>query len=271
MGLFSFIFKKKIPKKPKIGLALGSGGAKGYAELGVIKVLEENGIYPDVIGGTSIGSIIGAFLADGYTSTDIASLLETVDFKEIKSALMINMDTSGLKKVIDRYIGGLKIEELKKPFVAIGTDADTAEEFVFTKGSVADALRASSAFPPFFKPVPIGDGRYVDGAFSNSVPADRVKELGADIVIGVDLSDHQPKTGFLASVIPTFKAKTDAPWEKGYKFSDVMIHPDLAGYSSTSFKDGATMYEIGYAAAKEKIEEIRALIDSFGKVKKRKK
>lgn len=269
MGLFKFLFGRKEPKKAKIGFALGSGGAKGYATLGVVRVLEENGIFPDVLGGTSIGSIIGAFLANGYTSTDIFSLLETVDFKEIKSAFMINMDTSGLKKVIDRYIGELKIEELKKPFIAIGTDADTAEEFVFKSGSVADALRASSAYPPFFKPVTIDGKRYVDGAYSNSVPADRVKELGADIVICVDLSDHLPKTGFLSSVIPTFKSKTETPWEKGYEYGDVMIHPDLTGFSSTSFKDAATMYEIGYAAAKEKIDEIKALIDNFGKKKKR--
>ena len=96
-----------------------------------------------------------------------------------------------------------------------------------------------------------------------------MKELGADIVIGVDLSDHLPKTGFLSSIIPTFKAKTETPWEKGYEYGDVVIHPDLTGFLPTSFKDAATMYEIGYAAAKEKIGEIKALIDNFGKKKRR--
>ena len=271
MGFFSWLFKRKKPRKAKIGLALGSGGAKGFAELGVIKALEENGIEADVVGGTSIGSIIGAFYADGYTSTDILALLETVDFKEIKSLIMINMDTSGLKKVVDRTIGDLKIEELKKPFVAIGTDVDTAEEFVFRKGNVSDAVCASSSYPPFFKPVFIDGKRYVDGAFSNSVPADRVKELGADIVIGVDLSDHLPKTGFLANIIPTFKGKTDTPWDKGYEFSDVMIHPNLTGYAPTSFKLGKEMFEIGYEEAKRKMDEIKAVINGFNVKKKPKK
>ena len=107
----SFISKlfgiKKEPKKIKIGLALGSGGAKGFAELGAMRAFEENDIYFDCFAGTSIGSILGAFFADGYSSTDITELLRGVDFNEIKNLFMINMSTSGLFGVIDRYIGSL--------------------------------------------------------------------------------------------------------------------------------------------------------------------
>ena len=106
MGFFDFLFKrKKKQPKLKLGLALGSGGAKGFAELGALRAFEENGIEFDVVAGTSIGSIIGAFYADGYSSTDIFELIRRIDASEIKSTFMINMDTFGLFGVIDRTIG----------------------------------------------------------------------------------------------------------------------------------------------------------------------
>lgn len=268
MGLLSFLFGKKKPKKIKIGLALGSGGAKGFAELGAIKAFEENGIEFEVFAGTSIGSIIGAFLANGYSSTDILEMLRKVDFGEIKNALMIKMDTAGLHGVIDRSIGELNIEELKYPFSCVATNADTAEEYVFNKGSVALALSASSAYPPFFKPVVIGENRYVDGAFTNSVPADLVKKMGADYVIGIDLSSHNPDTSFLSKLIPTFKSKVSEPWAKGYEYSDVMLHPDLTAYKPISFGAWSEMFDIGYQLAIEKMPEIKLGIEKAKNPKK---
>ena len=256
MGLFSWLFRKKQPKKLKIGLALGSGGAKGFAELGAVKALEENGVEFDCFAGTSIGSIIGAFLANGYSSTDILELLKGVNFSEIKNALMINMDTAGMFSVIDKTIGSLNIEELKKPFKCVATDADSAEEYVFESGSVALALSASSAYPPFFKPVVIENRRFVDGAFSNSVPADLTREMGADFVIGIDLSSHNPDKSFLMKIIPTFKGKVEKPWQKGYDNSNIMLHPNLLEYKPISFGAWHEIYDIGYQLAIEKMPEI---------------
>ncbi len=264
MGLFSKLFRiKKEPKKIKIGLALGSGGAKGFAELGAKKAFEENGVEFDMFAGTSIGSILGAFFADGYTSTDVFELLRGVDFNEIKTLFMIKMDTSGLFDVIDRYIGSLTFEELKKPFRAVATELETGSEKVFDKGSVAKALCASSAMPPFFKPVVIDDKRYVDGAFANSVPADVLRGLGADYVIGIDLKNHEEKSGIISKIIPTFKGVVDEPWRKGYENSDVMLHPDLTVFRATSFFDGNEMYEIGYRTAIEYMPKIKAEISAL--------
>lgn len=248
MNIFKYIFKKK-PKKIKIGLALGSGGAKGFAELGAIRALEENGVAFDIIGGTSIGSIIGAFIANGYSSTDIVELLKKVDVSEIKNLFMMNMDTSGLFKTIDLSIGSLNIEQLKKPFCAIATCVETGEEKVFTTGSVATALCASSSYPPFFKAVVIDGKRYIDGAFVNSIPADWVKSQGADYVIGIDLSTHEKKSGILDKIFPTYQSGVDKPWQKGYDFSDVMLHPDLSKYKPISFSEADKMYDIGYNTA----------------------
>ncbi len=264
MNLFSFLFRKKS-KSVKIGLALGSGGAKGFAELGAISAFEQNGIQFDYIAGTSIGSIIGAFIAAGYTSTEIFELLRRVDVNEIKNLFMIRMDTAGLFEVIDKNVGSLNIEELKKPFAAVATDLESGEEKVFREGSVALALSASSSYPPFFKPVTIDGRAYVDGAFTNSIPADVVKEMGADFIVGIDLSVQGSRGGIISKVFPSFKSKVENPAEKGYKYSSVILHPDLTGYNSLSFSEGMVMYDIGYKCAIEKMPEIKTAIQKLKK------
>jgi NTE family protein len=269
MGFFDFFKFRKKPKEIKIGLALGSGGAKGFAELGAIKALEENGIKFDYISGASIGSIIGAFLANEYSATDIVELLTRVDFSEIKNLFMIKMSTAGMFNVIDRTIGNMNIEELKKPFRCTATNMETGDEFVFSKGSVALALCASASYPPFFKPVVINGERFIDGAFTNSVPADLVKELGADYVIGIDLSNHQSKPSLLSRIFPTFKSKIEEPWQKGYENSNVMLKPDLSNYSAVSFSDWHKMFDIGYEEALKHIPKILKDIDQLKNQKKK--
>lgn len=268
MNIFKILFgrKKKRPA-PVLGLALGSGGAKGFAALGVVAALEENGVYFDRFAGTSIGSIIGAFLAAGYSSSNISSLLKTVDAGDIKSAFMINMDTSKLFRVIDDTIGNLDIEELKKPFRAVATDLKTGTEKVFSSGSVARALCASSSMPPFFKAVDIDGGKYIDGAFVNSVPADVVKSLGADFVVGIDISSHSYGKSLLTKFFPSFRGGADKPWQKGYDNADFMFHPDLSGYKSTDFKKAYEMFDIGYDLALAKAEELKAAINKKAKDK----
>ena len=150
---FLRLFGRKKPREIKIGLALGSGGAKGYAELGVLYAFEESGIEFDVVAGTSIGGIIGAFYSDGYTSTDVSSLIGNMNFSEIITGLMFGMDTEGLRKVLNRELGGLTFEELKKPFAVVATVFDTGAEKVFSSGNVSEALCASACFLPYFKPV----------------------------------------------------------------------------------------------------------------------
>ncbi len=263
------IFGRKKPKI-KVGLALGSGGAKGFAELGAIKVLEEHGIEFDVVCGTSIGSIIGAFIADGFTSDEIYDRLLKVDAKEVASKILINMDTAGLKKVIDRNIGSKKIEELKKPFAAAVTDMENNSSKIMYSGDVATVLCASASFPPYFKPVVIDGVKYIDGAFFNSVPADVCRELGADYVVGIDLSNHKTKKGFLDIILPTFKGGVSEPWQKGYENSDVMIWPDLGDYSGVSFSASKIMYEAGRTAAENVVDKIKQGIDFLRKHPKKK-
>ena len=257
MGFFSWLFKRSKPNKLKLGLALGSGGAKGFAELGALKAFSENDIEFDVIGGTSIGSVIGAFYSAGYSPTDILELLKRIDFNEITNLFMIKMDTSGLFSVIDREIGSINIEDLKKPFIAVATEIESGEEHVFRTGSVARALCASCSFPPFFKPVVIDGKRYIDGAFTNSIPADHVRAMGADYIVGIDLSNQEAKTDLLSRIFPTYRSSVKEPWKQGYDNSDVMLHPDLKDYRAVQFRKGAEMFEIGYNLAIQHIPKIK--------------
>ena len=265
-GLFRFGKKKKI----KLGLALGSGGAKGYAELGALKAFEENGIEFDIIAGTSIGSIIGAFYADGYTSTDISGLISGLGLKELLNGMPFNMDMSSIKNVLDRELGGKNIEELKKPFRVITTEIESGTEHVFDTGNASIALCASSCFPPFFKPVVIEDARYVDGAFTNSIPADHVRQMGADYVVGIDLANHEAKPSLLSRIFPVFRSKVKEPWKKGYENSDVMLHPDLSDFQATSYRRGEEMFDIGYRHALGFIPKIKQDLENFKKKKNKK-
>lgn len=266
MGFFSWLFKRK-PRKIKLGLALGSGGAKGFAELGVLRAFEENGITFDCVGGTSIGSIIGAAYAQGFSSIEITELLKNVDYTEFANLFMIRMDMTGMFKVLDKTLGEKNIEQLHKPYVAIATEVESGEEKIFSSGSLAKAICASCSIPPFFKPMIIDGKRYVDGAFSNSVPSDRVRELGADYVVAVDLSNHQAKPSIISKFIPTYKGKVEKPWLKGYEYCDVMLHPNLSNYQATSFGSWAEMYDIGYATAISQIPKILQDIELLKKGK----
>ena len=258
MGFFAWLFKKnKKTKKITVGLALGSGGAKGFAELGALKAFEEAGIKFDMISGASIGSIIGAFYADGYSVTDIGEMIAKINPSEIVNPLLMGMDMGGLQKVIDRELGEKNIEELKLPFIAVATEIESGEDRAFTTGNTALALCASASIPPFFKPVYIDGVRYVDGAYSNSVPADHLRKRGADYIVGIDLSTRESKASLLSKIFPIYQPKEQSPWQKGYDNADVMLHPDLTGYKSTSFKYSARMFEIGYHHAKEFIPKIK--------------
>ena len=210
--------------RPKIGLVLG--GAKGAAEVGVLKVLEEAGLRPDYIVGTSIGSIVGGLYAAGYSATELETMFKTqewlslltdrdaglsnepyttrdgityifgfpVIYKNDKGIGMIKGER--IEHLLDSMVSAKrvkKIEKLKIPFRCIAADIRTAEEVVMSKGSIASAMRASMAIPGIFKPVRKGDWLLVDGGMLNNLPVDVCKAMGADIVIAVDLQQDEKK------------------------------------------------------------------------------
>jgi NTE family protein len=178
--------------KAKIGLALGGGAARGFAHIGVLQELSAAGLEPEIIAGTSIGAIVGAFyvanrLEEMHEFTrglTVRKLLRFLDINLSGSSLM----TGGrLERTLDGYLGGLLIENLPKPFLAVATELGSGQEVWLTKGSVVAALRASYALPGIFKPVRVGGRWLLDGALVNPVPVTAARAMGADFVIAVTI------------------------------------------------------------------------------------
>ena len=275
MGFWSNLktkFSKKQP--PVLGLALGSGGAKGMAHIGALKAFEEEGITFQVVTGTSIGSIVGALYVKGYSSRDIIEVIESLNRKEFAKNLRPFSEMDFAEDFIKQYIEE-NIEELPLPYACCATDAETNEGVVLKSGNTAKACTASSAIPPFFKGVQIDGRKLVDGAFSNSIPADICKELGAQFVVGIDLGaftkseDEKSKfSRLLGSAINAFVSVKylDDSKTRGYEAADVMLRPNLHDFRATDVSVEAmnAMYDVGYHEAKAKMDEIKAALKKAG-------
>ena len=183
-------------KRPKIGLALGSGGSRGLAHIGVIKVLEENNIPIDFIAGSSIGAMVGGFYAAGLSIKEIEEIALSTNWRRLFSVLFDPHLKQGLiggeklKTFIENYINGKKFEDCKVPFVTVATDLKTGEVVVLNKGEMAQAIRTSISIPLVFKPAEINGRMLVDGGLSAPVPVEIVRGMGADIIIAVNLDKH---------------------------------------------------------------------------------
>ena len=180
----------------KIGIALGGGGARGIAHIGVLRALESARVPIDSIVGTSAGAIVGALYAAGVTLDEIETTMRRRRLQDWMARDRTGLglfSTDGFRRLIDSSIGaGRRIEELPRSFAAVAVDMDLQTEKIFDRGSVADAVCASAAFPGIIAPVKIGDHSYIDGGTLNPVPFDVARQRGADIVIAVDLGAEEP-------------------------------------------------------------------------------
>jgi len=277
MGFITYLknklFKKKVEKR-KLAIALGSGGAKGFAHLGALKAFEEEGISFNIVTGTSIGSIVGALYARGYSATDIYELIKTVRLGECVKFVRFGMSLSPVEKILDGYLDGRNIEDLKLPYACVATDEDTNERVVLTRGNAARACCASSAMPPFFVSVEVGGRNLADGAFTDAIPSDAARSLGADVVIGIDLSakraenkGHSLLSGLMSSVSAGMVKEKELinARSRGYNAADYVVAPDLSHFSATdiSFASWERMFDVGYYAVKDNIAEIKKIINAF--------
>jgi NTE family protein len=261
----------------KIGLALGGGGAKGFAHLGVMEVLTEAGIEFDVVAGTSIGALIGAvYVSDNLDK--FGRFVMNIGITDIPFLLGPTWPKGGLfsgkyiEKLFDEFIHLENIEDLKKPFAAVSVDLNKAEVVTFTNGNLKRAIRASSSIPGLFKPVIIEDQLLVDGGVLESVPVRAARSMGADFVIAVDLlsdislphGSKQYKTPSIVEVvqrssilaqrkITQFKFKENPP--------DILIQPPLSDVKVLDFHNGKSVIEIGRETAQKMIAEILGKIN----------
>ncbi|MBQ4099194.1 MAG: patatin-like phospholipase family protein [Clostridia bacterium] len=256
---------KNFDKKVKLGLALGSGGAKGAAHLGALKAFEEEGLDFDFVAGTSIGSIVGALYAKGYSADDMESLFKEIINGEPTLILAFTLGAISLTEIIDRFTGGAHFSDLKKPFRAVAVDVETGKEVVLSDGALSSALASSSAIPPL-KPVRRDGKLLVDGAFLNYVPSDVVKGLGADFVISVNLGKGKISNKKIKEELDDIYPKNKVPYanrsKKCYEFSDFVIEPNLSRFTSVSINAFEDMYQIGYDEVKTNAWRIKMEIEN---------
>ena len=197
------------PKRPpKFGLALGGGAARGFAHVGVIQVLEEAGLKPDLVVGTSAGSLVAAFYASGKNGAQLQQLSETMEEATITDWTVPllgrgMMRGDALARYVNSKTGNLLIEDLKMPLGIVATDLRTGAGVLFQRGDLGTAVRASSAVPSVFEPVRIGNREFVDGGLVSPVPVRYAKQMGAEFILAVDISSppESGKTGDMFQIL----------------------------------------------------------------------
>jgi len=290
--------------KPRVALVLSGGGAKGLAHIGVLKVLEDMGIKPDIITGTSMGSVVGGLYAIGYSAREIEKITLSQDWDEMLldkiSRRSISIEE---KNDFEKYVGSFPIEkfhiklpkglvtgqnvsalisrltlsahhindfnELLIPFRCIATDIETGEEVVFSKGFLPDAIRASMSIPSAFTPVVVNDRLLIDGGLVRNLPASVAREMGADIVIGVDvgnlLKDRDELTSLMKIMEQSMGLQSIATTIEERKLCDILILPDMQKYGMLSFTNIDSLIAKGEEAALSKKDELAALAEMLKK------
>jgi NTE family protein len=252
-------------RRPKVALVLGGGAARGFAHVGVIRVLEKSKIQIDLIVGTNTGSLIGAIYADKKSAAELERIALSLEERDVFDYNFIN-PTQGfargerLEDFLSKRLAAKEIDQLKLPFAAVATDIQNGEVAVLQSGSIARAVRASSAIPGIFTPVNYQGKMLVDGGVLNNVPVDIARKLGADVVIAVDLGAG-PKTaqvsnlfenvaqGFYLAARPNAEAKL--------KQADVAIRPKVSETGLLDFSRKKELVTLGAEAAEQALPEIR--------------
>ncbi|MFP4375204.1 MAG: patatin-like phospholipase family protein [Spirochaetaceae bacterium] len=251
----------------KVGLALGGGAARGIAHVGVLKVLEAHGVDIDYVAGTSAGSLIGALYCSGYTWQQIRDIVADVNWGDLVQPALFSskglVNPSKLEKLLDKLISKKTFEELSIPLNVVAVDLLTGELYIFREGSVARAVRASSSIPGMFSPLEWNGMVLIDGGVKNNVPADIVKDMGADIVIAVDVNANAIKPEGPENVFDvmmySMRIMLDDE-ERIEKYADFLIRPDLEGYSYYNLRNAEALIDLGEAAAREQIGRIMAAV-----------
>jgi NTE family protein len=253
----------KVPKPPRIGLALGGGAARGFAHIGIIQVLEENGIKPDLVVGTSAGSLVAALYASGKNGSALAATAQGMDesmFTDWAFPGRGMIRGEALARFVREQTGGRSIESMKVPLGIVATDLDNGNPILFQRGDPGVAVRASSAVPAVFQPVKIGTREYVDGGLVSPVPVRFARQMGADLVIAVDISavpDGNPTSDPMRMLLQTFAIMGRSINQFELREADLVLLPKLAGVSGADFTSRAKSIQAGRAAATEALTDLR--------------
>ena len=258
-------------RRMTLGVALGGGFARGIAHVGVLKVLEEENIPVDYVAGTSVGAIIGAGYCSGMTAAelkDVACAVRLRDFGRFTLSRYGFYNSDRMVRLFARVFKCHTFEDLKIPLAIVATEFRTGEAVVFTKGALADPIRASCAYPGMFLPVEIDGRSYIDGMLAYGVPTTPLRKMGADCVIGSHLSAHLNGVGpprhifeVIGQCFSIAQLKLSDSWLRD---ADLVIEPDVAGFSYDCFERTPELIAAGEAAMREKLPELRELLKAPG-------
>jgi len=258
----------KVP--PRLGLALGGGAARGFAHVGVLEVLEQAGIRPDLVVGTSAGSLVAALYASGRNAQQLQQVAMAMDeaaFADWTLPLFNRGVLRGeaLARYVDAQVGHRTIENMAVPLGIVATDLKTGQGVLFRRGDTGTAVRASSAVPAVFVPVKIGTHEYVDGGLVSPVPVRYAREMGAEVVVAVDISsapEGNPSGDPLQILLQTFAimGKSINSWE--LKDADVVVRPALVGMGSGDFTNKQRAIAAGRAAMQAALPQLRAALEA---------
>jgi len=268
--------------RKKLGLALGGGSALGLAHIGVLRVLEEHGVVPDVVAGTSIGAVVGAAYVFGKLD-EVETAARRVNWLEVIRLTDIRFGKSGLlggdaiAREIRKYLGEARFEDADRPFAVVAADLAHDKEVVIRSGPVADAVRASISLPGIFAPVARDGQLLIDGGMKNPVPVSICRDLGAELVVAVDVTADYPGRaaaagivageGFLGGIfevvttamamamrqLANARAATDPP--------DVLIAPKVGHIRPYAFQNAPELIDAGRRAALDAVADIKARVD----------
>ena len=253
---------------PAIGIALGGGFARGIAHIGVLKVLEEEGIPVRMVAGTSVGAIMGAAYCSGLTIAELEELAHRVRFTTFARWTLSRYGFATNDRMVAFLQKTLKVhtfQELRIPLGVTATDFNTGEGAVFSSGAIIDPVRASCAYPGMFLPVDIGGRWLVDGMLSHPVPTRPLRTMGAERVLAVHLRGQWSKTtapGHLFDVIgQSFAIAQDTMSSVWRSAADVVIEPDVAGFDYDDFKRADELVRVGEVAMRRALPEVRKWLE----------
>ncbi|MBQ8296138.1 MAG: patatin-like phospholipase family protein [Clostridia bacterium] len=256
----------------KLGLALGAGGSRGVAHIGFLKALEEEGIKPALITGSSMGSVVGAGYAAGVSVEKMFEAVRNLKLFDLISPSTKKgglFDTKKMRNVLAKYIGDIQFSDLHLPFHCMAVDMISQKTVEFSEGSVLDAVVASSSIPSIFRPTEKEGMRLIDGGILDRVPYAEAKRMGADVVVAVDVlgqrqcSEKMP--GAIGIVLSTVDImdnyRTKMLRERDKEMIDLWLEPDLGNMSQYSFKQFDFAHQRGYELGKANVEEIKKILE----------
>ena len=258
-------------KELRLGLALGGGAARGFAHVGVIQVLEEAGLRPAYLAGTSAGSLVAALYASGKTPADLVRVAQSMQEAEITDWMLPILNRGALRgealaRYVNTQVGGRTLEQMSIPLGIVATDLGNGDAITFRRGNTGAAVRASSAVPGVFQPVRVADREYVDGGLVAPVPVRQTREMGANFVIAVDISsdpEGNPSGDTFQILMQTFAIMGKSINQLALKDADWVVRPALSGVKSADFSARMRSIEAGRAAMREALPGLKARLAAF--------